>query len=147
MPDTGITTRDNTRIVPYEVTNPITTIDTRTNPIDNVIPRNDVTGKITPIQTVVPFIIPIPPLTGLGLPTGGAGGGGSFPSSRGGGILSFENRYLYGEGIGLSDFASGLNFGRASPRHHAKSAAREPVKQSSKRFVSTGRINFRGRGR
>ena len=142
----------NSNIKSLSIVNDITSSKsiTTTNPIAVVTPisaastKSDVITSVSvtplPVNPILPIIPIIPGI-------GGAGGGGSSSSSRGGGILSFENQYLYGEGIGLSDFASGLNFGRASPRHHAKSAAREPVKQSSKRFVSTGRINFRGRGR
>jgi len=61
----------------------------------------------------------------------GGGGGGSSTGVKGGFTRAYTNRFLYGQGVGTLDFAGVGNF----------------AKRSTKRSPSTGKINFRGRGR
>lgn len=152
--------RSTTYVIPYETTTPteITTPYSKTTsvvtPYSITTPSEKVTPTATPVtseypwekavttQTPTDIITPIPPLTITPLvpttfPSLGSGGGGSS-GSKSGFSRAYTNRFLYGQGVGILDFSSGLNFGRSVPRRATKPA---------KRSASTGKINFRGRGR
>lgn len=133
-------TKATTTAIPYITTTPRETATTRIVPIDETTPykrQTDITKPTDIISPIPPLVVP--PIKGTTIPGGIGSGGGGSSGSKSGFSRSYENRFLYGEGVGILDFSSGLSFGRSAPRRAAKAAPR--------RYVSTGTIKFRGRGR